>query len=89
VEECILARNVKHFGQAEGSLFTTTVITKLLDYEGTSPQVANLLRGNIELPNIPNITKSAISLLQPLSNEKHLEQIDNNIYFSEFKRAFA
>jgi hypothetical protein len=52
IEECLLARNIKHFGQAEGSLFTRPDIRKLFKYEGISDNVNKLLKGDCNVERI-------------------------------------
>jgi hypothetical protein len=39
IEDKLLERNVKHFGQAEGTLFSTQHFQELFKYEGISPAV--------------------------------------------------
>jgi ribonuclease HI len=89
IEECLLNRNIRHFGQAEGSFFTTPNIQQLFNYEGISCHVTNLLQGTFDYTQLPNTTKSATCLLQTLSNEKRLNKFDNIITFTEFKQAFS
>jgi hypothetical protein len=79
VETYILHRNIAHFGQAEGSLFTQQPMTDLFDYDGTTPQVNDLLQEKINIDSIPSVTDSARILLQTLSKENALPSIDNCI----------
>jgi ribonuclease HI len=87
VETYILERNIKHFGQAEGSLFTRHTMTDLFDYDGTTPQVNDLLQGNIDINSIPAVTDSVRTLLQTLSKQNALPRIDNCITLQEFTQA--
>jgi hypothetical protein len=87
VEACILNRNIQHFGQANGTLFTTTAITDIFDYDGTSPQVEDLLQGNMDINLIPTATESAHILLQTLSKPNTLTSIDICITLQEFNKA--
>jgi hypothetical protein len=89
IEETLLERNIKHFGQAEGTLFTRTDITEMFDYEGTSTSVNDLLQGKLDSINIPDVTDSACKLLQMLSTENDLPNIENCTSLQEFKNAFA
>jgi hypothetical protein len=89
IEECLLNRNIKHFGQAEGSFFTRANVLELFDYEGTSSHVTNLIQGTFDPTHFPSTTKSASCLLQTLGNAKNLKPFDNVITFSEFKQAFS
>jgi hypothetical protein len=41
IEECLLARNIAHFGEAEGTLFTTRRLQERFGYEGVSNNVNN------------------------------------------------
>jgi hypothetical protein len=87
VEESLLQRNINHFGQAEGTLFTRQDIAQSFNYEGTSPNVLDLLEGNYNVHDIPNITHSARTLLELLSNKNKLETFNNDISFHEFSTA--
>jgi hypothetical protein len=37
IEEKLLARKIAHFGQAEGTIFTTKRLQSLFGYSGTTP----------------------------------------------------
>jgi hypothetical protein len=64
IEACLLARNIKHFGQAEGTLFTRSDIMKLFNYEGTSIHFNKLLEGSYDTDNIINLNAIEKTLLQ-------------------------
>jgi hypothetical protein len=83
-----LDRNLKHFGRAEGCLFTTDTALQLFDYEGTTPHATRLINCTFDHLQLPNTTKSANSLLKILSNEKNLSSITNVITLTEFRKAF-
>jgi hypothetical protein len=89
IEIHLLARNIKHFGQADGTLFTRPEITKLFHYEGTSSYVNMLLKGDYNVENINNLNKTEKTLLSKLSNRKNLQYMDNEITLHEFKSSFA
>jgi hypothetical protein len=50
VEEAIINRNIKHFGQAKGTPFTTTNLTDIFGKDGETQATEELLQG--KLPNI-------------------------------------
>jgi hypothetical protein len=75
VETSILNRNIQHFGQANGTLFTRTAITDLFDYDGTSPQVIDLLQGKMDINTIPTTTESAPYVI---TNPEHTEHTTNH-----------
>jgi ribonuclease HI len=87
VEACILERNIQHFGQAEGTLFTRDIMIELFDYDGTSMSATDLLEGTLEVNTIPDVTASARTLLDLLSNQQKLPTMDNSISFAEFNNA--
>jgi hypothetical protein len=89
VEASILARNIKHFGQADGTLFTRHDITKLFDYDGTSINATDLLQGQFDIETIPNVTNSARMLLHFLGQQNTLPSIDNSLTFLEFRKALV
>jgi hypothetical protein len=88
VEEKILEHNIKHFGQAEGTLFTRREVTDIFDYEGASTNASELLLGNFDVHSIPTATVSARTLLHILSNENKLQTIADHISLQEFIKAF-
>ena len=40
-----LSRNIEHFGQAQGTPFTTSTITDVLGYTGVSAQASKIIQG--------------------------------------------
>ena len=88
IKERLLDRNIKHFGQAEGTLFTTNDLTKHFDYEGTTTDATNLLDGNLEIYNNNEVTDGAIALLNKLSRKPNMKYFDKHISFDEYKKAF-
>ena len=87
IEERLLDRNVKHFGQAEGTLFTTNDIMKHFEYEGTTSDVQCLLEGNLEIDNENEATTGAITLMNKLSNKPEMNHFEDDISFLEFRKA--
>jgi hypothetical protein len=79
IETHLLARNIKHFGEADGTLFTRPEITKLFHYEGTSSYFNMLLKGDYNVENINNLNKTKKTLLSKLINKKNLQYMDNEI----------
>jgi hypothetical protein len=45
IEDHILKRNITHFGQADGTLFTRQDMLQSFDYEGISNNVTDLIEG--------------------------------------------
>jgi hypothetical protein len=78
IEDCILQRNIKHFGQAQGSPFTQPMITEQIGYTGT---------GNLD-PNRKYGTQGTQAIIQLLSNKKELKTIDDIITINDMKRGF-
>jgi hypothetical protein len=46
VENAIIDRNIKHFGQAEGTAFTTRDLIMIFGIDGDSQATDNLIQGN-------------------------------------------
>jgi hypothetical protein len=88
IEEKLLARNIAHFGQSEGTLFTTQRLQQRFGYCSVSHQVDNLLKGMRLHENDPNMTTGATTLLDLLSNKNKMYPIDDNIDFKLFVSAF-
>jgi hypothetical protein len=84
IEEKLLDRNLKHFGQAEGSLFINTVYQDISEYEGVSPGVELLLEGKLNVNAMPNLDSASRTLLNYLSNGKQLPKIDSTISYETF-----
>jgi hypothetical protein len=89
VEASILERNVKHFGQADGTLFTRNDIIKLFDYDGTSTNATDLIKGHLDIQTIPSVTNIARMLLHLLGQQNTLPQTDNTLTFLEFRKALV
>ena len=68
VESFILEQNVKHFGQANNTIFANSCLKNDFHYEGVSDAVDMLLEGNYDYNKIANLTKGAKSLLNKLGN---------------------
>jgi hypothetical protein len=87
IENTLLERNIKHFGQAEGTIFTNSEFQETFSYEGTSPAVELLLEAKRNVEAIPNLTNSTRTLLQHLSNTKRLPKMDCSISYEAFAQA--
>jgi hypothetical protein len=88
IEEKLLARNIAHFGQAEGTLFTTKRFQQIFGYKGTD-ETANAFRKNpFNQEAFLNLTQGATTLLNLLSNNKGLPEISTNISQEEFAKGF-
>jgi hypothetical protein len=88
VEASIIERNITHFCQAEGTLFTRHDITQAFDYEGNLAEATDRIQGEYFITKIPNVTDSACTLFKTLSNQNNLNNFDNTIFLLEFKNAF-
>jgi hypothetical protein len=87
VEEQIMQRNIKHFGQAEDSLFTSEILQNDFSYEGKSKAVELLLDEKYNYENVPKISKGASALLQHLSKGNSLPKMNCEIEFTKFTSA--
>jgi hypothetical protein len=83
----LLARNNAHFGQAEGTLFTTQRFQNMFGYGGTTDTAEKFLSKPFYANEFPNMTTGATTLLQLISNNKGLPEISTSINQEEFRRA--
>jgi hypothetical protein len=72
IEEKLLARNIEHFGQAQGTLFTTDRLQQLFGYKGTTGVSAQLLEGNLQTHQYPPMSRGGMTLLNLLGNKSKL-----------------
>ena len=88
VENHIINRNIEHFGQAQGTPFTSDKITKMLGYTGVSQQANNIIQGaNIE-ELIQNMGPGEQKILRQLNNGKNTPTISITITQKEFMTGF-
>jgi hypothetical protein len=88
IEEKLLARNIVHFGQAQGSLCTTQRLVRLFGYTGVTPETQDLLNHPLDETQYPDISHGATSLLNLLSNNNRLPQISPEISHNDFAKGF-
>jgi Reverse transcriptase (RNA-dependent DNA polymerase) len=87
IEEKLLARNTAHFGQAQGTLFTTNRLQSLFGYGGTTEAANRLLKGNLSPSSYQPTTRGGTTLLNILGNKSNLPPIDDNVDFQTFCKA--
>jgi hypothetical protein len=85
IEEKLLARNIAHFGQAQGTLFTTRRFQQMFGYCGTTKKFR---KAEFNENNFPNLTQGATTLLNLLSNNNALPPISTFISQEEFTKGF-
>jgi hypothetical protein len=88
IEEKLLERNIRHFGQAEGTLFTRDDFKQHFAYDGTTTIVTQLINGQFDLGKLDNLTEGARALLNKLSTKPCTTFLDDEITYDEFKTAF-
>ena len=86
VEEAIILRNIKHFGQAEGTPFTTRDLTDIFGPNGDSQATDDLLRG--KLPVINHLPDAVQRILKKIAENPCLDQIDTEVTTQELKNLF-
>jgi hypothetical protein len=79
VEEKLLLRNIKHFGQAQGSMFVLPELQDQFDYEGVTKAVELLLQCEINIPESMQNTMGTRTLLQHLANKNNLPEMECEI----------
>jgi hypothetical protein len=70
IEEKLLARNIAHFGQAQGTLFTTSRLQQLFGYGGVAPSAEDHMKQPFDESKFPSMTQGATTLLNLISNNK-------------------
>jgi hypothetical protein len=87
IEEKLLARNIKQFSQAQGTLFTTKRLQELFGYKGTTEATSELLTEKLSAEHYPPMTQGGTTLLNLLGNKGNLTPIDHNIDIPIFNKA--
>jgi hypothetical protein len=87
IEEKLLARNILHFGQSQGTLFITNRLVELFGYKGVTTEVDELLMQPFDESKYPDMTNGASSLLKLISDNKRLPPISSEITQQEFNKA--
>lgn len=72
IEERLLARNIEHFGQAQGTLFATEYFQRAFGYSSVTTEVKQLISKELKNDNYPTMTRGATTLLTLLSNNQRL-----------------
>jgi hypothetical protein len=84
IEECLLARNIAHFGQAQGTLFTTQRLQDLFGYCGVNKTVEKLFQGKRHTYSKIDLSPGGTTLL---SNKDNLPEIPSAISLKTFTSA--
>jgi hypothetical protein len=84
IEDKLLERNIKHFGQADGTLFTTDYFKSDFTYEGVSSSVNRLLAGDYTFSNDKDFTSGARHLLHKLGDGNRLSSLTDGVSYKEF-----
>jgi hypothetical protein len=87
IEERILACNISHFGQAQGTLFTTTRMQHLFGYSGVTQTAEEFIKQPFNEVILPPMSQGATTLLTLLSNNNGLPPIPTTISQEEFGKA--
>lgn len=88
IEERLLARNIAHFGQAQGTLFTTEYLQQKFGYNGVTTAVEDLMKTPFDESEFPTLTTGATTLLNTISHNNRLPQVSTKISQEEFSKAF-
>jgi hypothetical protein len=88
IEDQLLSRNIAHFGQAEGTLFTKRHFQQRFGYTGVANTTNDLLTGTRRHTHDDNMTTGATTLLDLPSNKANLDPIDDNVDIKSFRSAF-
>jgi hypothetical protein len=62
IEERLLACNIAHFCQAQGTLFNTNQFQHLFGYNGITTETENLMSNDFETDKYPTMTRGATTL---------------------------
>lgn len=62
VEQTILNRNIRHFGQAQGTPFTVTPLKELVDFSASSPISECMLEGWFSAAELSDITTHVLKI---------------------------
>jgi hypothetical protein len=88
IEENLLARNISHFGQAEGTLFTTQRFHQMFGYSGTTKKANKFRNKPFNKNEFPPLNAGATTLLTLLSNNSGLPEISTSVSQEEFSKGF-
>ena len=88
IENLLIARNIAHFGQAQGSPFTTSPIVDKIGYKGTNNFSAKIIRGDDISPELHNMTGGLKEIIKILNIGKHTPKFSINIDQEEFMSGF-
>ena len=88
VEETLIHRNIKHFGQAQGTPFTAHDITNDFGYTGVTEQATQLIQGRDVDSLLNKIGQGEKLILQQLNDGENSQTIDINISYKEFTNGF-
>jgi hypothetical protein len=78
-----LEGNIKHFGQTEGTAFTTEALIAIFGKDGESQATDDLLQG--KLPNIKHLPDSVQRILRKIAKNLCKDQIDTKVTTQELK----
>ena len=85
IEEILLERNQKHYGQARGTPFTTGELGELVGISGTTTESDRVIDGDY---NTDHLLPAASAILQELRRGRHLPAIDSQISFEQYKNGW-
>jgi hypothetical protein len=86
IEERLLARNISHFGQAEGTLFTTQQFQQMFGYSGTTKKANQLRNKPFNKNDFSPMDAGATTILNLLSNNNGLPEISTSVSQEEFAK---
>jgi hypothetical protein len=86
VEQAIIRRNIKHFGQADGTPFTSQALIDIFGRDGDSKATEELLQG--KLPKIDHLPEAVQRILKKISENPCTEPIDTEVTTQELKNLF-
>jgi hypothetical protein len=89
IEERLLALNIPHLSQDQGTLFTMQQLKEIFGYSGKTPEATKLLEGRISSDAYAGMTRGVTTLLNVLGNKGNLPPIDDNIDIETFSRALG
>ena len=90
MENKIIERNIKHFGQANHTAFATQPLSQIFHYDGTGNNVNLLLDGTLDISKLgKSKERGTTTLLQKLNSGNKLQGIDDSISYNEFQRALS
>jgi hypothetical protein len=75
----LLEWNIKHFGQTQGSPFTTSPLVEKFSYDGITPQVTQLSQDSILPMGIKNILSATTDVLNRIVNPQIKHPIQHDL----------